>query len=210
MVLARITSNTVAVSVQLLVLAAQVFMASAAVRAAVAAAADSLQQRPASRPLDEKLGSKDWRRLRTEWFAEAAACGPDWTAALSFLGNIAPAADYTDDLVLLDSDAGAPGPLLKHVRQGALLAWLRRSLPTDSESYRLIRQCVHAGGRLGAEGAADGTPQALYILDERWRDAERIDEDPGAEADDLFAMRWPGRVSVDDYTSHYNKVVSKH
>ena len=76
-----------------------------AIRASVAATADSLISRPTSSPFDEKLGSKDWRRIRTEWFAEARAAGPAWIAALSFKSNIAAAPDYADALVLDDTAA---------------------------------------------------------------------------------------------------------
>ena len=42
-------------------------------RKAVAAAADELQRRSASQSLDEKLGAKDWWRLRAELVAEVGA-----------------------------------------------------------------------------------------------------------------------------------------
>ena len=74
---------------------------SQAVRDQVLAAADALATRPPSKPLDESLGAKDWRRLREEWLAEAKACGPGWLLALTFDGNIAPPAPYTPDLILV-------------------------------------------------------------------------------------------------------------
>ena len=124
-------------------------MASENVRLAIAKAADSLASRSASKPLDEKLGAKDWLRVRTEWVADAEAAGQDFRKALLFEGNIARAADYADALVLDDTDAGAPGPQLKHVRQSGLLSWLRRSLPTESESYRAPQHCsVHPEAHL--------------------------------------------------------------
>ena len=181
--------------------------ASENVRKAVATAADSLSSRCASRPFDDKLGAKDWQRVRMEWMAEAESAGPDFLAALRYAGNISPAADYGDDLVLLDSDAGAPGPMLKHVRQGALLSWLRKSLPTDSESYRLVQKCAHAGGRIGVEGRADGDKQALMILDERWR-SPVSEEDAGSDADKLFGMRWPATVGESEFNEFFNSIVS--
>ena len=113
-------------------------MASNNTRRAVAAAADAFSQRPASRPFDETLGAKDWRRLRAELVAEAASAGEDWRAAVNYVGNIAPAAVYNDALVLDNSDAGAPPPELKHTRQAALLGWIRRALPPGSDSLKLI------------------------------------------------------------------------
>ena len=44
-----------------------------AVRRAVAAAADELQRRRSTTPLDESKGSADWKRLRAEMRAEAEA-----------------------------------------------------------------------------------------------------------------------------------------
>ena len=79
----------------------------------VLAAADALATRPPSKPLDESLGAKDWRRLREEWLAEAKACGPGWLLALTFDGNIAPPAPYTPDLILVNDDTGAPPAELK-------------------------------------------------------------------------------------------------
>ena len=168
-------------------------MASQQTRDAVTGAADSLQLRPATRQLDESLGAKDWKRLRTEWLTEARACGPGWEMALTYMGNIAGAPVYTPAMMFLNDDNGAPPPSLKHIMQGALLAWIRRALPVSSESYRIIKDCVHAGGCLGPEavGAPPGQLQALMLLDQRWSDPVAT-EKPVDKADALFgrASSW--------------------
>ena len=60
-------------------------------------------------------------RLRTEWLTEARGCGPGWELALTYQGNIEPAPVYTEAMMFLNDDNGAPPPSLKHIRQGALL-----------------------------------------------------------------------------------------
>ena len=73
--------------------------------------------------------------------------------------------------VVDDSAVSAPILALKHVRQRSLIAWIRRELPEGSESLRLIAACVHAGGYLDTDEAADaakGAMQALALLDQRW------------------------------------------
>ena len=139
-----------------------------AARARVVAAADNMNTRQISTKLDEKLGAKDWRRVRAELINEAEAAGPDFKAALLYRGNIPAGAVYTDRLVLIDDENGAPPLGLPQVRQKALMARLRQALPTGGESERIIKECVHAGGRLGDDGAPDGPMQALMLLDMRW------------------------------------------
>ena len=85
-------------------------------RAQVGEAAYHLISRQATKSLDEKLGSKDWRRLRGEWLNASRSAGPDFEKALLFSGNIPAAADYTDAMVLDDSEAGAPETTLCHAR----------------------------------------------------------------------------------------------
>ena len=179
-------------------------MASQQTRDAVTGAADSLQLRPATKPLDETLGARDWHRLRTEWLTESRGCGPGWELALTYTGNIEAAPAYTTAMMFLNDDNGAPPPTLKHIRQGALLSWICRALPVSSGSYRIIKDCVHAGGRLGSEaaGAPPGPMQALMLLDQRWSDPVAA-EKPADKADALFGRKWPSQVSVDAYNGHF-------
>ena len=134
-------------------------------------AAYYLISRQTTRPLDEKQGSKDWKRLRGELCNAARSAGVDFEKALLYQGNIPAAVDYTDDLVLDDTEAGAPASTLYHARQRALLAWLVNALPAESESAKLIKDCEHAGGRLGPRVGPAGSPQVLILLDTRWMDA---------------------------------------
>ena len=75
-----------------------------------------------------KKGAADWWRLRAEFESEVRTAGQDWLAAFRFTGNIARAADYADAQVLLDDANGAPVPMLKHVRQRAMMGWLLHAL----------------------------------------------------------------------------------
>ena len=59
--------------------------------------------------------------------------------SVEYTGNIEPAPAYTEAMMFLNDDNGAPPPTLKHIRQGALLSWIRRALPVSSESYRIIK-----------------------------------------------------------------------
>ena len=109
-----------------------------AFRRQVGAAAMQLINNTSTKPLDEKIGAKDWTRLRLEWLNAAAAAGPDFVAALLYPQNIPAAADYTQAQVLDTTEAGAPTETIVHVRQRALLSWLRAALPAGSESLRLV------------------------------------------------------------------------
>ena len=177
-------------------------------RAQVGEAAYHLISRQATKSLDEKLGSKDWRRLRGEWLNASRSAGPDFEKALLFSGNIPAAADYTDAMVLDDSEAGAPETTLYHARQRALLAWIVNALPAESESAKLIKDCVHAGGRLGPRVGPPGLPQALMLLDTRWMDAAPV-EGKGDVSRRLFKeRRWPSTYSAEAYVQFYNAVVA--
>ena len=143
-------------------------MADAALEAArrsVTLASEEILKNSASAPLNEALGSKDWARLRREWLNAADAAGVDFRAALLYDGNIPEATPYDPANVLLDTAAGALAPSMVHVRQRALLAWIRRELPDASESAKLVRDCVHAGGYLGPATGPNGPMQALRLLD---------------------------------------------
>ena len=99
-----------------------------AFRRQVGAAAMQLISHNAVTVLDEKIGAKDWTRLRLEWLNAAAAAGPDFVAALLYPNNIPAAADYTDAQVLDATETGAPTETIVHIRQRALLSWLRRGV----------------------------------------------------------------------------------
>ena len=70
-----------------------------------------------TKPLDEKIGAKDWTRLRLEWLnaAGAAGAGPDFVVVLLYQGNIPAAADYTDAQVLDPTATGAPTETIVHI-----------------------------------------------------------------------------------------------
>ncbi len=142
-------------------------MASENVRLAVAKAADSLSSRCASKPLDEKLGAKDWLRVRTEWEADAEAAGQDFLKALKYTGNIERAADYADALVLVDTDQGAPGSVVHPTRRSGGLwsgRWCcasrrRRTVFSRGLCCRARCRCRrHRGRRLSLSSNGSCTP----------------------------------------------------
>ena len=95
-----------------------------AFRRQVGAAAMQLINQYSTKPLDEKIGAKDWARLRLEWLNAAGAAGPDFVAALLYQGNIPAAAHYTDAQVLDTTETGAPTETIVHVRRSeAILTW---------------------------------------------------------------------------------------
>ena len=112
--------------------------------------------------------TKMWNKIiRPALFAELESAGPDWVAAANFRSNIPASAPYVAAQVLATDDSGAPSLSMPIMRQRAMLALLKRYLPEDGESMRLIKHCVHFGGRIGPAQAALGDKQALMILDER-------------------------------------------
>ena len=119
----------------------------------------------------EKEGSAGYRRFREQLLREITSAGADFAAAALYTGNIPPPKDYDNALILDDSAAGAPAEPLYHIRQRAMLALLKSGLEPEGESMRLINGCLLFGGRLGDQADPPGPPQALMLLDERWRAA---------------------------------------
>ena len=76
----------------------------------------------------------------SRYFAELDSAGPDWVAAANFRSNIPASAPYVAAQVLATDNTGAPSLDLPTMRQRAMLALLKRYLPEDGDSMRLIKQ----------------------------------------------------------------------
>lgn len=87
---------------------------------------------------------------------------------------------------------------MPQMRQHALLAVIRQTLPRDGESINLIAQCKHAGGII--QDAGIDYDQAMRLLDQRWLRAVAPEFDPGEEASKLYILVFPVDLSVDVHT----------
>ena len=71
------------------------------------------------------------------------------------------------------------------MRQLALLTVIRKTLPPDGESAKIIRGCKHAGGTILNTTTNAHDDQALMQLDRRWQSAVASDVDFGVESKSL-------------------------
>ena len=121
--------------------------ANAAARRQVSQACDALVTRQHFFAIfDEARGASDYARWRKDLAAFVEPAGPDFTKALFFNGSIDQARPYTDDLVNADTAASRPTLTMAQMRQHALLAVIRQTLPRGGVAMRLIAGCSHAGG----------------------------------------------------------------
>ena len=95
---------------------------------------------------DEARGASDYARWRKDLASFVEPAGPDFTRALFYDGSIDQARPYTDDLVNADTAASRPTLTMAQMRQHALLAVIRQTLPRGGVAMRLIAGCSHAGG----------------------------------------------------------------
>ena len=77
-----------------------------------------------------------------------ASAGVDFEAVIHMLHEIAPAGEYTEEQMLLDTEGGIPELTMPQMRQAALLAMIRSTLPDGGESLALTQHCVHARGHV--------------------------------------------------------------
>ena len=180
-----------------------------AAKKTLATTCDHLTSRSTYFPIfDESKGSVDYARWRRDLFTFVGSAGVDFTAALEFVGHIAPTPAYNPAAeVNRDNAGGIVTYSMPQMRQLALLSVIRRTLSPAGESAKIVRECRHAGGIItDAHGVHDD--QALVRLDRRWQSAVAAAVDFGQESASLHAMKWPVEFSADAYNTFFNAAVS--
>ena len=73
------------------------------------------------------------------WCVVVASAGVDFEAAIHTRREIVPAVQYTEEQMLLDTAGGIPETTMPQMRQAALLALIRSTLPDRGESLTLTQ-----------------------------------------------------------------------